>query len=215
MRRNLIGLILAGGQARRFGGKKALAHLEGRPLALWVKEALEPFCEEIWLSLREPDQPEALLGPHFKRIFFDPLPGAGPLAGLLAALKGLSPEAALLVAPCDQPLIQPTLLQGLRATFEKDPAPAVVFLGTKGYEPFPGIYCGDLVKDLENYLEAGGRSVRKWLSGLSPEKLLGIPPEKWYAWDPEGWSFLNINYQEDLKRIEALLREKRPPLSSA
>lgn len=192
-----------------------MAPLGGRPLALWVKEALEPFCRGLWLSLRYPEQPEAFLSPHFDKVLFDSFPGRGPLAGLLAALKRLPPEEALLVAPCDQPLIRPALLQGLRAIFEKSPASAVVFLRANNYEPFPGIYRQDLAPDLEKYLKAGGCSVRGWLSRLLPEKLLGIPPEKWYVWDPEGWSFLNVNYPEDLKRIESLLQKKGPLLSSA
>jgi len=214
MRRNLIGLILAGGQARRFGGRKALARLSGRPLILWVLEALRPFCREIWLSLREPEQPEASLGSHFDRILLDSFPGEGPLAGLFTALQELSAQEILLAATCDQPLLKASLLQGLLTLQERAPDRAIVCLRSEDYEPFPGIYCPPLAPDLQRYLREGGRSVRGWLQGLSSAKLLGIPPKKWYAWDPEGLSFLNINYREDLKRIEDLLRKKNPPLFS-
>ncbi|RUM88639.1 MAG: hypothetical protein DSZ24_03155 [Thermodesulfatator sp.] len=207
MHRNLIGLILAGGLSRRFGKEKALALLKGKPLALWVKEALEPFCREIWLSLRSPEQPETRLKPHFNRVLYDPLREAGPLGGILGGLKALPPAEALIVAPCDQPLLQPALIEGLLRNFLKSTSLAGLCLGASGdYHPFPAIYRKELARDLERYLASGRRSVKGWLARLSGPSLLGIPPERWYVWDPEGLSFLNVNEREELKRLEILLR---------
>ncbi len=206
MQRKTIGLILAGGLARRFGGGKALAHLQGKPLILWVKEALEPFCNEIWLSLRSPGQPEVSLKTHFERTIWDLFPGQGPLSGLLSALKGLSPKEILLAATCDQPLLQPRLLQKLIAAFLEGSYWVGFCLNQKGApEPFPGLYHPEVKDSLERYLLSGRRSVRGWLEELPSEKILGFSFESWYPLDNQALSFLNVNFREDLSQLERLL----------
>jgi len=203
MQRKPIGLILAGGKAQRFGGGKALATLRGKPLVFWVKEALKKVCEEVWLSLRSLSQPEASLQKHFTRTVLDILPGAGPLSGLLAALKDLDPHRYLLVASCDQPLLSPALLKNLEARFKKGNFWAAFLLNPQGLpEPFPGIYTPSLVPSLEQFLSGGQKSVRKWLKGLPPHRILGLPSEIWYLWDPGGLSLANVNYQEDLEKLK-------------
>ncbi len=206
MQSQIIGLILAGGEARRFGGGKALTPLKGKPLALWVKAALEPFCKEIWLSLRDPHQPEVILKTYFTRILWDSFPGKGPLAGLLSALQKLSSREILLVATCDQPLIQPPLLAKLITSFSSGLYWAGFCLNREGLpEPFPGLYRPELQNSLEKHLLSGKRSVRRWLKKLPPQKILGLPFESWYPLDREALSFLNINYREDLCQAERFL----------
>ena len=75
----LLGAILAGGQARRFGSDKAHALYEGRRLIDQVADALGQQTQALIICGREepgfgsvPDQPEA---------------GLGPLGGLNAALE--------------------------------------------------------------------------------------------------------------------------------
>ncbi|MFM7376706.1 MAG: molybdenum cofactor guanylyltransferase [Erythrobacter sp.] len=75
----LLGAILAGGQARRFGSDKAQALFEGARLIDRVAAALSAQCEAVVVCGREesgfaclPDWPE---------------PGLGPLGGLAAALR--------------------------------------------------------------------------------------------------------------------------------
>ncbi|HFC98549.1 MAG TPA: molybdenum cofactor guanylyltransferase [Thermosulfurimonas dismutans] len=206
MRSRTIGLILAGGEARRFGGGKALAHLRGRPLALWVREALRPFCREIWLSLRQPEQAEGILAREFARVVLDPFPGEGPLSGILAGLRALAPGETLLVASCDQPLLKPALLQKLQTEFFAGDFWVGFCLNVRGKpEPFPGFYARKLLPFLEDYLRRGKRSLREWFCGLPPSKILGLSAEAWYPLDVQGITFLNINYREELEAIERFL----------
>lgn len=203
MQRSSIGLILAGGKARRFGGGKALATLKGKPLVFWVKEVLEQVCEEVWLSLRSLSQPEAHLQRYFARTVLDFQSGAGPLSGLLAALQNLDQNSYLLVASCDQPLLCPELLKNLKAHFEKGNFWAVFCINPKGLpEPFPGVYDPKLAPALERFLSYGQKSVRKWLQSLPTEKMLGLPWKLWYVWDPKGMSFANVNYRADLEKLK-------------
>ncbi len=206
MRSRTIGLILAGGEARRFGGGKALAHLRGRPLVLWVREALGPLCREIWLSLRHPGQTEGILAREFTRVVLDPFPGEGPLSGILGGLRALAPGETLLVASCDQPLLKPALLQKLQIEFFRGDFWVGFCLNARGQpEPFPGFYARELLPFLEEYLRRGKRSLREWFRSLPPSKILGLSAEAWYSLDDQGLTFLNINYREELEAIERFL----------
>ncbi|HHI98112.1 MAG TPA: molybdenum cofactor guanylyltransferase, partial [Thermodesulfatator atlanticus] len=136
--KRIIGLILAGGLAKRFGGGKCRAELKGKPLIAWVYEAISPFCAEIWLSWRRPPYE----GPElpFSRIIYDEKPGAGPAVALNSALKKKK-EGHLLVLPCDQPLVRPKLLKKLIKTAQDEPFwETVVFRDDQRLLPFPGLY---------------------------------------------------------------------------
>jgi molybdenum cofactor guanylyltransferase len=75
----ILGAVLAGGQATRFGGDKALAELGGQTLLARAIEALAGWCDHVVVVGREiapaptlPDWPAA---------------GRGPLGGIAAALR--------------------------------------------------------------------------------------------------------------------------------
>lgn len=68
--RALLGAVLAGGKATRFGSDKALAELHGRTLLSRVVEGLEGLCDAVVVVGRQtapaptlPDWPRADMGP--------------------------------------------------------------------------------------------------------------------------------------------------------
>lgn len=75
----LLGAILAGGQARRFGSDKAQALYEGARLIDRVAAALAAQCDAVVVCGREE--------PGFVCLADWPEPGLGPLGGLAAALR--------------------------------------------------------------------------------------------------------------------------------
>jgi len=83
----VLGLILAGGLARRMGGgDKTLLRLGGRSLLARVTERLAPQCA-AGLMLSANGDPERF-GPFPGCVVADTVPGQpGPLAGLLAGLE--------------------------------------------------------------------------------------------------------------------------------
>lgn len=141
-----LGAILAGGASRRFGADKAMALLAGRPLIAHVRTALAPHCRAVILCGRDgedgvPDRPAG---------------GRGPLAGLNAALHAAVQrgDSAVLVAPCDTPLLPAALL----ARLAEHAGPAYV-----AQLPVLGIWPAALAPDCDRYLAAGKRaSMRAW-----------------------------------------------------
>lgn len=66
----ILGVVLAGGKATRFGSDKALAVLAGKPLIDHAVERLEGWCDDVVIAGREagpapciPDWPTADMGP--------------------------------------------------------------------------------------------------------------------------------------------------------
>lgn len=103
----ILGAIIAGGGARRFGSDKAAALLGGKPLIDHVTEALRPQVEALVVVGRD--------WPDMAMLEDRPAGGLGPLAGLNAALHrartlGLD---GVLSAGCDTLPVPPDLAERL------------------------------------------------------------------------------------------------------
>lgn len=98
------GILLAGGQSRRFGSPKPLAEYEGAPFYQYSLQALKLFCEEIVVVTRPEfvDKfPKDLCVTTDLTQFF----GMGPLAGILSGMEAVKADRYI-VLPCDMPFIQ-------------------------------------------------------------------------------------------------------------
>jgi molybdenum cofactor guanylyltransferase len=75
---SVLGAILAGGKATRFGSDKALAMLDGRPLIEHVASSLAKQCDALVVAGRTQD--------GYICVDDHPAPDMGPLAGLAGAM---------------------------------------------------------------------------------------------------------------------------------
>lgn len=108
-------LILAGGESRRFGGRKPLAPFEGRPLVRWVADALADLCDELLVSIGTGD--DAL--PYLEavpaaRVVRDARGERGPIEGFLQGFRAARGDPVF-VAPADAPLLRSGLYRALLA----------------------------------------------------------------------------------------------------
>ncbi|MFW5951113.1 MAG: molybdenum cofactor guanylyltransferase, partial [Gemmatimonadota bacterium] len=106
------GVILAGGQSRRYGSPKALAEVGGARIIDRVRTALERTTTDVVLSANEPELFQDLGLPTFP----DARPGLGPLAGIYTALLRAreAGRPGILVVACDMPFPCEPLLERLR-----------------------------------------------------------------------------------------------------
>ena len=74
----ILGVVLAGGQATRFGSDKALAELDGHTLLNRAFDTLTGFCELVVVAGRDRGPGHCI--PDWPR------PNMGPLAGIAAGL---------------------------------------------------------------------------------------------------------------------------------
>jgi molybdopterin-guanine dinucleotide biosynthesis protein A len=200
----ITGAILAGGLSRRLGQDKPSLLLGGRPLALWVAQALAPWVEACWLVTNQPQAHLSLGLP----LVTDLRPWQGPLGGLETALFYARTPLVLATA-ADAPFPAPSLLATLASRAAQGVKTALVCHTSRGMQPFPGIYAVRLLPRLTAFLNEGGRHVKGFLDQCRP---LVLPQEQVERLDPEGRSFMNLNTPEDLQAAIRLL-PNNPELS--
>jgi len=183
----VTGIVLAGGQGRRMGGvDKGLQLLHGKPMVAAVIARLAPQVDEILINANQNLEVYAGFG---YRLVPDAIGGfAGPLAGLHAGL-GAATHPLVLTVPCDSPFLPLDLFSRLHTQIgERDLAVA-----RTGDQPHPvfALVRTAVRKNLESFLNGGGRKIDAWYSTL---KIVEVP------FDDEADAFRNINTREELDR---------------
>ena len=108
--RGLTGVLLVGGQSRRFGSPKALTRLRGSTLAEIAWETLGEACDERLAVGKDADGLELPFA-----IIDDGTTIRSPLAGVVAGVRAASHERVV-VLPVDMPLVTVDVLRTLAHT---------------------------------------------------------------------------------------------------
>lgn len=188
-----LGVILAGGLARRMGGgDKGLLRLGDATILDRVIARLAPQVAGLALNANGDPSRFSHLG---LPVLADSVEGyAGPLAGVLAGLDWAKEQGArkIVTAAWDTPFFPTDLAQRLAA----EPGPITLARTSTGRHPTFGIWPVALADDLRAELLSGTRKVLAWTDkhGTSFADFDGDP-------DP----FFNVNTPEDLARAEALV----------
>ncbi|NEX46189.1 molybdenum cofactor guanylyltransferase MobA [Pseudotabrizicola algicola] len=192
-----LGVILAGGQARRMGGgDKGLRLLHGQSLLQRVIRRLQPQVRGMAINANgDPRRFEGFKLP----VLPDPMPGfPGPLAGVLAAMDWAAERGApaVVTVAADTPFFPADLVQRLDRAAG---AGGFSLAATGGHaapdwHPTFGLWPTDLRDSLRRDLQAGQRKMIDW--ALSHGAKAALFPS---AGDP----FFNINTPDDLASAEA------------
>lgn len=129
----------------------------------WLVKLARLAEGEVFLSMREPGVPPALLP-----AIFDLHPGAGPLAGL-SAFHGWRPGEAVMVLSCDLFLLDEETVGCLLA--KRDPSRLATCFANRidGHpEPLCTIYEASALPQAEGWLERGKFGARRFLRSLDP-----------------------------------------------
>jgi molybdenum cofactor guanylyltransferase len=182
--------ILAGGKGKRLGGvDKGLVEIGGETIAHRQLRVLTPLVSERLIVAGNP-APYAGLD---ARLVVDLHPGAGPLAGLEAALEATTADA-LLVFACDLPFLDAALVTALR---DAPAAEAVVArLGSKA-QPLAARYARSILPRVQRRLARDKLRVLDLVAELDPQ---------WLDFPPDTRALFNVNTPEDVARAEALLK---------
>ncbi len=147
--------ILVGGASARMGRPKQLLELAGSSFIERVAEALTGIASAVVL-LGEGPVPGTLA--RLPRLP-DPRGVAGPIAGLLAAMRW-APGSAWLIAACDQPLIRPEALAWLLAQRRPDRWAVLPATSARRVEPLLAVYEPQSRRLVEDSVAAGRLSVQ-------------------------------------------------------
>jgi len=196
-----IGVLLAGGLARRMGGgDKPLRAIAGRSILERVIDRMAAQCSGLILNANGDPQRFAFTG--FPVVPDDIPDFAGPLAGILAALDHVAahhPEIAWVASvAADTPFLPRDYVSRLHAAREAAKVPLACAESDGRTHPVNGLWEVALRDDLRHALvEEDMRKIDRWTARH------GVAHAAWPVapMDP----FFNANSPEDLDEAEALI----------
>ena len=200
-----LGLVLAGGLARRMGGgDKALIEIGGMTILDRVLAILKPQCSAIVLNANgDPSRFAKFNLP----VIADNVPGfAGPLAGILAGLDWAAENAPeihwMASVPGDCPFLPSDLVMRLHEARLQAGTPLACARSGHWRHPVAALWKVELRADLRHALvEEDLRKIEVWTARH------GVGLAEWAdrPLDP----FFNVNTPEDRARAEAIAAQKR------
>jgi molybdopterin-guanine dinucleotide biosynthesis protein A len=170
----ILGAVLAGGRASRFGSDKALARLGDATLLDHALASLAPYCAALVVCGRDaapvPTVPDL------------PAPDLGPLGGLAGALAYAEAHGfdAVLTTACDTPALPSALLAALLESGG----------GYAAEAPTVGLWPARFARPLVAHLAGDGdRSIRRWAASVGIAAIC------------RGIAVPNANTPDDLARL--------------
>ena len=190
-KKDVTGVILAGGQARRMQGQdKGLALLNNKPMIEYVIESLKPQVGALLINANRNLGKYATYGFD---IVSDELSGYhGPLAGMASALNKVT-TPYMLTTPCDSPFMVDDLAERLINALETNDADISVAHNGERMQPVFCLIKKELLPSINDFLNEGERKIDKWFN----QHKLAIAD---FSDKPK--TFDNLNTIEDIQSIE-------------
>lgn len=159
-RKEITGVILAGGRAQRMGGiDKGLILLNGKPMVEHVIAALRAEIGNLLINANRNLEQYAAFGYPVVPDIMDGY--LGPLAGMASGMRACATRY-IVTAPCDSPLVANNLVRRLYETLAREGADISVAHDGERMHPVFALMRRDLLPDLLEYLNAGERKIDRW-----------------------------------------------------
>lgn len=186
--------IVAGGGATRLGGvPKSSLVVAGRSIAERQLEVLRAAFPRVLVVAND----AAPWAPFGVEVVADRFAGAGPLAGIHAALAATTGHGGVVCVAGDMPFVAPALLALLR---DHAPGAAAVVPRVGGRaEPLLARWAPAALPIVQARLAAGERAVHAVFDALATTWLDEVALR---AVDPTLRSFTNVNTPEELRRAQ-------------
>jgi molybdopterin-guanine dinucleotide biosynthesis protein A len=190
------GVILAGGQNKRFGGQnKAFIRIGEKRIVDRLMDLFSRLFDQVVLVTNDPaaymDVDALIVSDHYQK--------RNSLNGLHAGLFAAAHETAFFVA-CDTPFAREALIRCVLEHIE--PKADIVIPSTPdGFEPLFAVYRKTCLPAMADQLERDRFKIQGLFRKL---RVKTVDEAELRRADPELISFFNINTPEDLKMAESL-----------
>jgi len=193
-KRDITGVVLAGGQGRRMGGSdKGLVEIAGRPMIEHVLERLAPQVEQVLINANRNQERYARYG--YPVIADSVGEFFGPLAGMATAMQNaLTPW--ILTVPCDSPLLASNLARRMYDEISKQDAEIAVANDGERMHPVFTLLNRKLLNSVLAFLERGERKIDRWFAAHNTVVV---------DFSDCSEAFLNVNRPEDKLILETRL----------
>ena len=186
--------IIAGGQAKRFGGQdKSRLHISGQSIISRQVAVLQPLTDDLFIVA---SQRERFADTPF-RVYPDLIPGTGVIGAILTALES-TPADRVLVVACDLPFLHAGLM--LRLLDLASDADAAWVRTPAGVEPLLACYRRHIAPTLRAAIEVGRLKVSE-LDQVLTIRTVEFPELQTFG-EPSRL-LANINSPEDLSTIQS------------
>jgi molybdopterin-guanine dinucleotide biosynthesis protein MobB len=189
-----IGVVLAGGEARRMGRDKRTLRLAGASLLERNVALLQTIFPTVVVSVRE-DRPVPLTLPAGVEVLNDMVPGC-PLGGIATALTRF--RAPVFVLAADTAFAERVAVERVLAAF--DGVDMVLPIVDGHLEPLHAVYGPGCLGPAQSLLEAGRNSILELLPKVRVATV-GFDSTR---------PFFNVNTPEDLEEARRRAGEERP-----
>jgi molybdopterin-guanine dinucleotide biosynthesis protein A len=194
----VAGVVLAGGRASRMGGRdKAFAAVAGEPIVVRTLRVFRALFPQVLVATNRPER-FAALGVD---TVADRFPGAGPLAGIHAALLACRYPHAF-VAACDMPGLDPDVIRLVLARIGT--ADAVVPRWEGDVEPLHAVYASRCLPAMEAALRDGRAAMRDFLQTI---RVTWVDEAEMRALRGAAASLTNVNTPEELAVVGGRFEE--------
>ena len=186
-KKNITGIILAGGKSSRMGTDKGFLLLNDKPFVQYSIDALEHLVSEIIIVSDNPNYDAFGL----KRIN-DITKNTGPVAGIYSGLEASSTEYNLILS-CDIPLITSDLLKKLIGSI--DATSEVIQIESNGKTmPLIALYKTQCKDKFFDFLNKDERRLRIAVKACKSKNIVIKKENEMFT--------MNVNTQNELKAVE-------------
>ena len=193
----ITGVILAGGRARRMGGRdKGLMRFAHRHLAEHAAGVLAPQVGALLVNANRN-------GRIYRELGYTVVPDAvggypGPLAGMASGMQAASTPYVVTV-PCDAPFAPPDLVARLYGAMAADRAEIGVVHDGERAQPVFALLRSSLAQSILDFLAGGDRKVMLWYARHRVA---------WVDFSHRPGAFLNVNTPKEKGVLEGTVLEK-------
>jgi molybdopterin-guanine dinucleotide biosynthesis protein A len=191
MKKNMTGIILAGGKNSRMGTNKAFLEIDGsRLIDKTINIYREIFSEIIIVT----NDPLSYVEFTDAAIVTDIYKSKGSLGGIYTGLYYSKNDYAFISA-CDIPYLNKDFIDYLTAHTGKHDI--IVPQLSEGFQPLYAIYSQNCLSHIKKLLIADKLKITSFYKEV---RMLSIPEEKIKPFNQDGRLFLNVNTLEDMEK---------------
>ena len=186
-KKDITGIILAGGKSSRMGTDKGFLSLNDKPFIQYSIDALKPLVSEIMIV--SDDSKYYVFG--LKRVN-DITKNAGPVAGICSGLEASATDYNLILS-CDIPLINSEILQQLIDGI--DETSEIIQVESHGKSmPLIAIYKKQVTDTFNTFLQADERRLRLAINSCVSKNIILKKEHE--------FSTMNVNTQTEFKTVK-------------
>jgi len=191
MKKDMTGIILAGGKNSRMGINKAFLEIDGTRLIDNILAVYQKIFPEIIIVTNDP-----LSYTEFSDtvVVTDIYKEKGALGGIYTGLFYATYDYSF-VAACDMPFLNEDFI--IYLTEQIDKFDIVVPQLSDGFQPLHAIYSRNCLSHIKKLLIANKLKIAGFYKEV---RLLSIPEEKIKPFNKDGRLFLNVNTRKDWEK---------------